>query len=126
MVYALQKFCHYLLRGNLKIFTNHSALKYLFNKPVLGGKICRWFLLFQEYDFEIIVYTSQLNAIPDHPSCIESGEEPTNIDDGFLDAQLFAIKVVDEHLPNIIQFLTTGCTPEEYTIEKKVRRRKKL
>ena len=55
MVYALQKFRHYLLGGHFKMYTDHSALKYLVNKPVLGGKICKWFLLFQEYDFEVIV-----------------------------------------------------------------------
>jgi hypothetical protein len=37
MVYALQKFRHYLLGGHFKMFTDHSALKYLVNKPVLGG-----------------------------------------------------------------------------------------
>ena len=37
MVYALQKFCHYLLGGQFKMYTNHSALKYLVNKLVLGG-----------------------------------------------------------------------------------------
>jgi hypothetical protein len=39
MVYALQKFRHYLLGGNFKMFTDHSVLKYLVNKPVLGGRI---------------------------------------------------------------------------------------
>lgn len=37
MVYALQKFCHYLLGGHFKMYTNHSSLKYLVNKLVLGG-----------------------------------------------------------------------------------------
>jgi hypothetical protein len=46
MVYALQKFRHYLLGGHFKMFTDHSTLKYLVNKPVLGGRICRWILLF--------------------------------------------------------------------------------
>jgi hypothetical protein len=32
MIYALQKFRHYLLGGHFKFFTNHSALKYLVNK----------------------------------------------------------------------------------------------
>jgi hypothetical protein len=39
MVYALQKFFHYLLGGHFKMFTNHFALKYLINKSVLGGRI---------------------------------------------------------------------------------------
>ena len=55
MVYALQKFINYLLGGHFKMFTNHFALKYLVNKPMLGGGICWWLLLFQEFDFEVIV-----------------------------------------------------------------------
>ena len=37
MVYALQKFRHYLLGKHFKMFTDQSSLKYLVNKPVLGG-----------------------------------------------------------------------------------------
>ena len=37
MVSALQKFRHYLLGGHFKMYNDHSALKYLVNKPVLGG-----------------------------------------------------------------------------------------
>jgi hypothetical protein len=46
MVYALQTFCHYLLGGNFKMFIDHSVLKYIVKKPVLGGIICIWLLLF--------------------------------------------------------------------------------
>jgi hypothetical protein len=38
MVYAMQKFPHYLLGNAFKFFTDHLALKYLVNKPVLGGE----------------------------------------------------------------------------------------
>ena len=89
MVYPLQKFRHYLLGAPFKMFTDHSALKYLVNKPVLGGRIYRWLLLFQEYDFEIIVKPGKLNAGPDHLSRIDSGEEPSNLEDNLQDAQLF-------------------------------------
>ena len=37
MVYTLQKFHHYLLGGHFKMYIDHSTLKYLVNKPVLGG-----------------------------------------------------------------------------------------
>jgi len=37
MVYSLQKFRHYLLGEHFTMYTNNSALKYLVNKPVLGG-----------------------------------------------------------------------------------------
>jgi hypothetical protein len=81
MEYALQKFHHYLLGGHFKMFTDHSALKYLVNKPVLGGRICKWILLFQEYDFEIVVKPERMNKGPNHLSRLEHGEEPTSLED---------------------------------------------
>jgi hypothetical protein len=86
MVYALQKFRHYLLGSHFKMFTNHSTLKYLLNKPVLGGKTCRWLLLFQEYDFEVIVKPGRLNTGPYHLSTLESGEEPISLEECLPDA----------------------------------------
>ena len=119
MVYALQKFRHYLLGASFKMFTDHSALKYLVNKPVLGGRIYRWLLLFQEYDFEIIVKPGRLNAGPDHLLRIDSGEEPSNLEDNFLDAQLFSIQIADEYYAEIIQFLTIGLVAVEFTKHQK-------
>jgi hypothetical protein len=81
MVYALQKFHHYLLGGHFKMFIDHSMLKYLVNKPMLGGRICRWLLLFQEYDFEIMVKPRRMNKGLDHLSRLEHGEEPTSLED---------------------------------------------
>ena len=81
MVYTLQKVCHYLLGGHFKMFIDHSTLKYLVNKHVLEGNIFRWLLLFQEFNFEVIVKLGRLNAGPDHLSRIEIGEEPSNKED---------------------------------------------
>jgi len=115
MVYALQKFRHYLLGGHFKMYTHHSTLKYLVNKHVLRGKICRWLLLFQEHDFEVIVKPGRLNVGPDHLSWIETREAPNNLEEGFQDAQLFAVRVADSHFVDIIQFLTMGMAPDGYT-----------
>ena len=38
MVYALQKSRHYLLGGHFKMFTDHSALKYLVNNLCFWGR----------------------------------------------------------------------------------------
>jgi hypothetical protein len=101
------------------MYTDHSALKYLVNKPVLGGRICRWLLLFQEYDFEVIVKPGKLNAGPDHLSCILSGEDAGNLDDNFPDVQLFAVRMVDDYFLDIIQFLNTGMAPSEMIVAQK-------
>jgi hypothetical protein len=73
MVYALQKFRHYLLGKHFKMFTNHSTLKYLVNNPMLGGSICRCLLLFQEFEFKVIVKPGKLNARPNHLSRVTNG-----------------------------------------------------
>jgi hypothetical protein len=96
MVYALQKFHHCLLGGHFKMFTDHSTLKYLVKKPVLGERIFIWLLLFQEYDFEIIVKLGRMNKGPDHLSRLQHGEEPTSLEDTLLDAQLLAIRNIDD------------------------------
>ena len=101
------------------MFIDHSTLKYLVNKPVLGGRICRWLLLFQEYDFEIIMKPGRLNVGPDHLSRLDSGEDPSNLDDNLPDAPLFSIQIVDEYYDDIIQFLTTGVAPDEFTKQQK-------
>jgi hypothetical protein len=119
MVYALQKFHHYLLGGQFKMFTDHSTLKYLVNEPVLGRRICRWLLLFQEYDFEIIVKPGRMNKGPNHLSRLEHGEYPTSLEDTLPDAQLLPIRNIDDYFAEIVQFLSIGMTPSEYTITQK-------
>jgi hypothetical protein len=89
MVYALQMFRHYLLGSHFKFFTDHFALKYLVNKPMLEGRICRWLLLFQEFYFEVIVKPGKLNVGPDHLSRLESGESGRLVDDQLPDADIF-------------------------------------
>jgi hypothetical protein len=119
MVYALYKFCHYLLGGHIKMFNDHSTLKYLVNNLVLGGRICRWLLLFQEYDFEIVVKPGRMNKGPDHLSRLEHGEEPTSLEDTLPYAQLFSIRKIDDHFADIVQFLSTRMAPSDYTIIQK-------
>jgi hypothetical protein len=112
MVYALHKFRHYLLGGKFKMFIDHSTLKYLVNKPMLGGRIWKWVLLFQEYDFEILVKPGRMNKGLDYLSRLEHGEEPTSLEDTLPDAQYLAIRKIDDHFVEIVQFLSTRMAPE--------------
>lgn len=45
MVYAVQKFRHYLLVTPFTSYVDHQALMYLVNKPIIQGRISRWLLL---------------------------------------------------------------------------------
>ena len=52
-------------------------------------------------------------------SRLELGEEPINVEECLLDAQLFSRQIVDDQFQDIIHFLTTGTTPESYTTQQK-------
>ena len=73
--------------------------------------------MFQEYDFEVIVKPGCLNAGPNHLSRIETGEEPTNLEEGLPDAQLFAVHIPYRHFKDIIHFLTTRTASKEYSVQ---------
>ena len=91
-------------------------MKYLVNKPVLGGRICIWLLLFQEYDFEIIVKPRKLNVGPDHMSRITNGEEPGNLEENFLDANLFSVQIADDYFADIVGIFSTVMDPKEFIV----------
>ena len=61
----------------------------------------------------------QLNTGLDHLSRVENGEEPTNIDDGLQDVQLFRVEVTDDHYAPVIQFLATVISLEYMSASQK-------
>ena len=75
-------------------------------QDILGGDIHRWILLFQEFDFEVIVKKGRLNSGLDHLSNLESGEDTCNLNDSLLGAELFTVKMFDDHYRDIMHFLT--------------------
>jgi hypothetical protein len=63
-----------------------------------------------------VVKPGRMNKGPDHLSRIDHGEEPTSLDDTLPDAQLMAIRKIDDHFTEIVQFMSIGMTPHENTI----------
>ncbi|GJZ17509.1 reverse transcriptase domain-containing protein [Tanacetum coccineum] len=53
MVYAFEKFQSYLVLSKSIVYTDHSALKYLFSKQDAKPRLLRWVLLLQEFDIII-------------------------------------------------------------------------
>nr|GFB08407.1 reverse transcriptase domain-containing protein [Tanacetum cinerariifolium] len=64
VVYAFEKFCPYLVLPKSIVYTDHSALKYMFSKQDAKPILLRWVLLLQEFDItvrdkkELRTYTS--------------------------------------------------------------------
>nr|GEY49246.1 reverse transcriptase domain-containing protein [Tanacetum cinerariifolium] len=53
VVYAFEKFRPYLVLSKSIVYTDHSALKYLFNKQDAKPRLLRWVLLLQEFDITV-------------------------------------------------------------------------
>ncbi|GJV74614.1 reverse transcriptase domain-containing protein [Tanacetum coccineum] len=57
------------------VYTDHSALKYLFNKKDAKARLLRWVLLLQEFDFKVIDTKGAENYAADHLSRLENPYE---------------------------------------------------
>ncbi|GKA08140.1 reverse transcriptase domain-containing protein, partial [Tanacetum coccineum] len=75
VVYAFVKFRSYLIMNKSVVYTDHSALKYLFNKKDAKARLLRWVLLLQEFDFKVIDTKGAENYAADHLSHLENPYE---------------------------------------------------
>nr|GEW92413.1 reverse transcriptase domain-containing protein [Tanacetum cinerariifolium] len=75
VVYAFEKFRSYLIMNKSIVYTDHSALKYLFAKKDAKARLLRWILLHQEFDFKVIDTKGAENYAADHLSRLENPYE---------------------------------------------------
>nr|GEY41972.1 DNA-directed DNA polymerase [Tanacetum cinerariifolium] len=54
VVYAFEKFRSYLIMNKSIVYTDHSALMYLFAKKDAKARLLRWIHLLQEFDFKVV------------------------------------------------------------------------
>ncbi|GKA21024.1 reverse transcriptase domain-containing protein, partial [Tanacetum coccineum] len=72
VVYAFEKFRSYLVMSKSIVYTDHSALKYLFAKKDAKPRLLRWILLLQEFDIDIRDKKGAKNLAADHLSRLEN------------------------------------------------------
>ncbi|GJZ28186.1 reverse transcriptase domain-containing protein [Tanacetum coccineum] len=72
VVYAFEKFWSYHIMNKSIVYTDHSALKYLFAKKDAKARLQRWVLLLQEFNFKIIDTKGAENYTADHLSRLEN------------------------------------------------------
>nr|GEZ29029.1 reverse transcriptase domain-containing protein [Tanacetum cinerariifolium] len=75
VVYAFEKLRSYLIMNKSIVYTDHSALKYLFAKKDAKARLLRWILLLQEFDFKVIDTRGAENYAADHLSRLENPYE---------------------------------------------------
>nr|GEU46146.1 reverse transcriptase domain-containing protein [Tanacetum cinerariifolium] len=72
VVYAFEKFQPYLVLSKSIVYTDHSALKYLFNKQDARLRLLWWVLLLQEFDITVRDKKGAENLAADHLSRLEN------------------------------------------------------
>nr|GFA27666.1 reverse transcriptase domain-containing protein [Tanacetum cinerariifolium] len=87
VAYAFEKFRSYLIMNKSIVYTDHSALKYLFAKKNAKVRLLRWILLLHEFDFKVIDTRGAENYAADHLSRLENPYEnvfnPKEINEAF-------------------------------------------
>nr|GEV07259.1 reverse transcriptase domain-containing protein [Tanacetum cinerariifolium] len=87
VVYAFEKFQSYLIMNKSIVYTDHSALKYLFAKKDFKARLLCWVLLLQEFTFKVIDTKGAENMAADHLSRLENPHQnvldPKDINESF-------------------------------------------
>nr|GEY06478.1 reverse transcriptase domain-containing protein [Tanacetum cinerariifolium] len=87
VVYAFEKFRSYRIMNKSIVYTNHSALKYLFAKKDSKARLLRWVLLLQEFTFKVIDTKGAKNLAADHLSRLKNPHQnvldPKEINESF-------------------------------------------
>ncbi|GJW27674.1 putative nucleotidyltransferase, ribonuclease H [Tanacetum coccineum] len=129
VVFSFDKFCPYLFLLKTIVYTNHSALKYLFSKQDAKPRLIRWVLLLQGFNIKIIDKKGAENFAVDHLSRLENpnmGElAEDEITDKFLDEPLMKLKAkLNDKEPwyaDYINYIVGKVIPPKWTPERRKR-----
>nr|GFA19997.1 reverse transcriptase domain-containing protein [Tanacetum cinerariifolium] len=87
VVYAFENFRSYLIMNKSIVYTDHSALKYLFSKKDSKARFLPWVLLLQEFTFKVVDTKGAENLAADHLSRLENPHQnvldPKEINESF-------------------------------------------
>jgi hypothetical protein len=91
------------------------------NKPQLSGRLTRWVLLLQEFDFTVNVRPGKKHANADFLSRMSEEINPESIDDSFPDAHLFNVEIIPAEYVDVIHYLSTSTFPSDYSDKQKTK-----
>ncbi|CAN6718902.1 unnamed protein product [Malus baccata var. baccata] len=115
VVFALDKFCSYLIGTKVIVYSNHASLKYLLTKKEAKPRLIRWMLLLQEFDIEIRDKKGNENVVADHLSRMVHEKDSLLISETFPDEQLLSIEVSEPWYANLVNYLVTKRFPTTFT-----------
>jgi hypothetical protein len=121
VVYAINKFRHYITGYSVFVHTDHSAIRYLMNKSITNGRVTRWLLLLQEFDISIIDKPGKENVVVDFLSRLTNEGEAIPVEDNFPDEHLFALSTNTPWFADIANYLAAGRLPQHLSPKERQR-----
>ncbi|GJY88627.1 putative nucleotidyltransferase, ribonuclease H [Tanacetum coccineum] len=129
VVFSFDKFRQYLVLSKTVVYTDHSALKYLFSKEDAKPRLIRWVLLLQGFDIEIKDKKGAENLAADHLSRLENPDLGTfteeEIADEFPDEHLMILKAElnndEPWYADYINYIVGKIVPPNWTPKKRRR-----
>ncbi|KAL2228571.1 UNVERIFIED_CONTAM: Retrovirus-related Pol polyprotein from transposon 17.6 [Sesamum indicum] len=119
VVFALEKFCSYLLGTKVIVYSDHAAFRYLLSKKDAKPRLIRWILLLQEFDLTIKDKKGAENLVADHLSrLIIDGHSPP-LKDEFPDEPLLATQGIIPWYADLVNFLATNALPNDLSRAKR-------
>ena len=91
LVWATRRLRHYVKEYSISLVSRLDPLRYLFDRPVLTGRLMRWLVLLTEFDIQYMTQKSVKGSIvADHLSSLPVSDDRL-IDDGFPDEQFVSM-----------------------------------
>eukprot|EP00253_Pinus_taeda_P022346 PITA_22346 len=118
VIYAINKFRHYITGYPTFVHIDHSTIKYLMKKFGTNARVTRWLLLLREFDITIVDRPSKENVVADFLSLIKA-DDNTPVDDSFPDESLFGVSTHSPWYANIANYLVAGKLPSHLSHREK-------
>ena len=93
VIFAINKFRHYITGYEVFVHTDHSMIKYLMKKPLKSDRVTRWLLLLQDFNVTIVDRPGKSNVVADFISRLDNPGEVTHVNNDFPDEHIFAMSI---------------------------------
>ena len=91
LVWATRRLRHYVTEYSILLVSRLDPLRYLFDRPILTGRLIRWLVLLTEFDIRYVPYKSMKESIvADHLASLPVFDDRA-IDDDFPDEQFVLV-----------------------------------
>ncbi|XP_034689131.1 uncharacterized protein LOC117917002 [Vitis riparia] len=91
LVWVIRRLKHYMIEYSVLLVSRLDPLRYLFDRPVLTGRLMRWLVLLTEFDIHYVTQKSVKGSIvADHLASLSISND-RSVDDDFHDEQIVSM-----------------------------------